>query len=81
MAQVYEITEDNATIFYCGKCREEVFKDTARLQASALCLYRQCTFCEKVRLVNVLTHQTPFVPVYLNEDGTPKATYQEREGV
>lgn len=81
MTKMYEITEDNATIFYCGACREEVLLGDARLIASALCFYRECTYCEKVKVVNVLTHQVPFLPVYLNEDGTPKDLHVEREGV
>ena len=81
MSKVYEITEDNATVFYCGQCREDVFRGSARNQASALCFHRQCTYCEEVKVVNVLSHAVTHLPVYLNEDGTPKVTYQEREGV
>ena len=79
--QVHEITKDNATIYYCGECRERMFLDTAKLQSSAVCHYRDCSFCGKARVVNVLTPEPAFIPVYLNEDGTPRETYQEREGV
>lgn len=75
----HEITAKNSVVYYCEECRESCLHGGLRVQATAQCMIRECTFCGKTRLVNVYEDGATFIT--LDENGIAKDTYVEREGV
>ena len=78
---LHELCEKETTLHFCKECGPKLsvrFKN----KVSAMFLLRTCDICQKVAICSV---SSPMVKsekwVHLNEDGTPKDMYVEREGV
>lgn len=76
---MYEINDYNSTIYYCDDCRKACFQSELKNFATAEFRIRKCTFCNKVKLVNVYNSKSRII--LLDESGRAKETYVEREGV